>query len=247
MKIRIIAGHGGSPFDAGAVGGGHNEATLVRRLAERIKALGGASVEILDPSVDWFRTGGINAALKALIGNDPLLELHMDSAGAGAKGGHVIIAEGLTPDAHDNALAKNIAAMFPGRAQIIVKRSNLANVNRAKAHGINYRLLEVCFISDASDRNKFINEMDKVAEIILDSFGIKTGKDWFDMATKAELEALLKPIKDDVAAIKAEVFREDDPTGRNRKMKDHDHIKWIASEVAVIKDGVKRIEEELAE
>ena len=63
MTLYLICGHGGNPFDAGAVGGGHNEATLVRRLADRIKALGGSSVVILDPTADWYRTGGINAAL----------------------------------------------------------------------------------------------------------------------------------------------------------------------------------------
>ena len=62
--------------------------------------------------------------------------------------------------------------MFPGRSEKIQKRSNLANVNRAARMGVNYRLLECCFISNESDRTKFINEMDKLADGILAAFGI---------------------------------------------------------------------------
>ena len=64
--------------------------------------------------------------------------------------------------------------MFPGRSKKIVGRSDLANPNRAANMGVNYRLLECCFISNTNDRNRFINQMDDVARGILAAFGISS-------------------------------------------------------------------------
>jgi len=46
----------------------------------------------------------------------------MDSAGASAKGGHVIIKEGYNPDQYDTALSNFIGNFFPGRANKIVAK-----------------------------------------------------------------------------------------------------------------------------
>lgn len=169
-KLYVIAGHGAG--DPGAGGGGYNEADLVRKLAAKMKEIGGSEVEVLDTSRNWYADNGVNAALKAKVGTAPLLELHMDAASASAKGGHVIIKSGFNADAYDTALADFISSEFPGRAEKIVKRSNLSNPYRAAAHGINYRLVEVCFITNDADRAKFIKDMDNIARGILGCFGI---------------------------------------------------------------------------
>lgn len=164
----VIAGHGAG--DPGAVGHGYTEAERVRALAGRLSALGGGNVTIGDTSRDWYRSGLINTL------NIPkdwcVLELHMDSAGASARGGHVIIKQGYSPDSYDNALANFIGSFMPGRANLIVGRNNLANVNRAANRGINYRLLECGFITNAGDITKFNNQMDELARGILSAFGI---------------------------------------------------------------------------
>lgn len=167
-KLYVIAGHGAG--DPGACSGGFSEAERVRALAERIKALGGDQVEILDTSRNWYADNGISRL--TIPNGSCLLELHMDSASASAKGGHVIVKAGLGTDAYDRALAAFISSMFPGRAKTIVERSDLANPNRAALRGINYRLLECCFISNDGDRAKFNSEMDALAKGILESFGI---------------------------------------------------------------------------
>lgn len=172
-SLYVICGHGAG--DSGATGGGYTEADLVRKLAKRMDALGGSSVTVLDTSVNWYASKKVNAALKKKVGRNPVIELHMDSASASAKGGHVIIKKGYSADKYDNALAKYIKAAFPGRANSIVGRSDLANINRAAAQGINYRLLECCFISNKADREEFIRDMDNVAKGILGAFGIKSG------------------------------------------------------------------------
>jgi N-acetylmuramoyl-L-alanine amidase len=168
-KLYIICGHGAG--DPGAVGNGYQEAERVRALAARCKALGGADVEVLDTSRNWYADNGISSL--TLSSGAILIELHMDSASASARGGHIIIKAGFEPDSYDNALAKFISGYFPGRSTIIAKRSDLANVNRAANRGINYRLVECCFISNAQDVAKFNAGMDEVAAGILTACGIK--------------------------------------------------------------------------
>lgn len=169
-KLYVIAGHGAG--DPGAGGGGRNEADLVRQLAKKMKELGGSDVEVLDTSRNWYADGGVNAALKKKVGSNPLIELHLDAASASAKGGHVIIKDTMQPDKYDKALAEFLKKEFPGRAESIVKRGNLANVNRSATHGINYRLIEVCFITNDADRKKLLGNMGDIAKGILAAFGI---------------------------------------------------------------------------
>lgn len=168
MQLYLIAGHGAG--DPGAMGNGYNEAERVRALCSRIKALGGNKVVYLDPNQDWYRTAGISSY--AFPADAQVLECHLDSASAGAKGGHVIIKTGYNPDQYDTALANNLKAMFPGRSEIIVKRSDLANVNRAANRGVAYRLAEFCFITNYDDITKFSNQLDEVAKLVLKSFNI---------------------------------------------------------------------------
>lgn len=167
-KLFIICGHGAG--DPGACAGGQTEAALVRKLAARIKELGGSDVQIGDMSLNWYETNGIGK------GQCPegamVLELHMDSAAPSARGGHVVIKKGLASDAFDKALASFIGEFFPGRASTIVGHSDLANPNRAASAGVNYRLLECGFISNGGDRAKFMNQMDDLARGILQAAGI---------------------------------------------------------------------------
>lgn len=163
----LIAGHGAG--DSGAVGYGFTEAERVRALASRIVAYGGSNVTLGDTSRNWYADRGITSL------NIPkdwqILELHMDSGSASAKGGHVIIKQGYNPDQYDTALANFIGSFFPGRANKIVGRANLANVNRSATKGYSYRLLENGFISNKDDLTKFNNQIDDLARGILNAFG----------------------------------------------------------------------------
>ena len=146
MHLFIIAGHGAG--DPGATGNGYTEAERVRALAARIGALGGSNVTIADTSRNWYADNGIS---KLSIPKDyQIIELHMDSASASARGGHVIINGKYKADQYDNALAKMISAIFPGRSQIVVGRTDLANPKRAAAKGYPYRLMECGFITSAA-------------------------------------------------------------------------------------------------
>ena len=167
-KLFVICGHGAG--DPGCCAGGYTEAERVRALGRRIKALGGSEVELGDMSRNWYADGGIDR----LDTDAPVVELHMDASGiATAHGAHVIIKSGFEPDDYDKALADKLSAFMPGRAEKIVRHSELANVNRAAARGINYRLCENGFIDNDVDREKFNSSIDKLARIYLESFGIK--------------------------------------------------------------------------
>ena len=168
--LYVIAGHGAG--DCGAVGGGYTEAERVRYLASRLLALGGGNVTVADTNRNWYADNGI---MSLNIPMDwQILELHMDSAGASAKGGHVIINSAYSADQYDTALASFIGSFFPGRAKNIVPRSDLANPNRAAARGYSYRLLENGFVTNSGDLNKFNTQTDELAKGILKAFGIAT-------------------------------------------------------------------------
>lgn len=167
-KLYVIPGHGNG--DPGAVGHGYFEATQVRKLASEIKRLGGDDVRLHDFNRNAYAQGDLNT-LNVPKGT-MVLELHEDSGPASAKGAHVIIKDGFKADTFDNALAKNLSAIFPGRSSIIVGRSDLANVNRAAKRGINYRLAECGFISNEHDAKYFDTHLTEIATAILQAAGI---------------------------------------------------------------------------
>ena len=166
--LLVIAGHGAG--DSGAVGHGYTEAERVRYLASRLAVLGGNNVTIADTNRNWYADKGISSL--NIPKSYEILELHMDSASASAKGGHVIIKGGVAADQYDNKLADFITSFFPGRSNSIVGRSDLANAKRAAKKGYSYRLLENGFITNAEDLNKFNAKTDDLARGILNAFGI---------------------------------------------------------------------------
>lgn len=169
-KLFVFAGHGAG--DPGACANGYSEAERVRVLAKRVAELGGSSVMLGDVNRDYYADGGINTL--SISTDYQLLELHMDSATAGARGGHVIINGNYSADEYDNALAKMISTILPGRSKIVVGRTDLANPNRAAARGYSYRLMECGFITDPNDVAIFNANIDNIAHGILAAFGIES-------------------------------------------------------------------------
>lgn len=167
MSIFVIPGHGAG--DPGACGNGYSEAERVRALAQRIKDFGGESVELADFDRNYYEDGGINYMW--FDENTKVIELHMDAATPSARGGHVIICDQFEPDEYDIALEQLIVGMFPGRSITISRRGDLANPNRAANRGVNYRLVELGFITNAQDVATFNARMDELAQGIVDAMG----------------------------------------------------------------------------
>lgn len=237
MRLWVCCGHGAG--DSGAVGHGYTEAERVRALGSRIKELGGDGVVLMDQSRNWYADHGFDTV--QVPQGDAVVELHMDSGAAGARGGHVIYKAGLSPDAYDRALADAISGIFPGRAQTLVGRSNLRNCNVCASRGINYRLVEHGFISDAGDVATFNARIDEIARAYLTIFGIahtapEVPKEDTDM-TDAQ-EEMLRKVYD-------QTFSTFDPSGRDVEMNDHDHIKFIAAKQAKMDEKLDAIIEAL--
>lgn len=165
-KLYLIAGHGAG--DCGACGFGYKESERVRALVSKIKELGGDNVVVLDTNINWYRNG-----FNFTIPKDSwLLECHMDGGSSSARGGHVIIASGLSADQYDNNLADMMKDILPGRSRLIVGRNDLANPKRAKNKGINYRLCEFGFITNSKDVEIFNSRMEEIATRVLSCFGL---------------------------------------------------------------------------
>lgn len=168
MKLFVICGHGAG--DSGACGNGYCEAERVRVLGQRIKELGGDNVILGDINRDYYADNGISYL--DLPSDTEIIELHMDGAASSARGGHVILLEGIGADSYDNALAAFISSILPGRANPLQFRNDLANPHRARARGYSYRLLECGFITSPEDVYIFNNNIDNIATGILACFGI---------------------------------------------------------------------------
>lgn len=169
MKLFYIAGHGAG--DPGAVGCNYQEAERVRTLGKRLKELGGDSVMLGDFKRNYYADDGISKL--TLDPNEwAILEGHMDAGQSNARGGHVIIYGDYTPDDYDNALAQMISDYLPGRSNLVVARSDLANPFRAANRGYNYRLCEFGFITNWEDVKIFNDNMDDIAMAVLAAFGI---------------------------------------------------------------------------
>lgn len=175
-RLFIIPGHGAG--DPGACGFGYSEAERVRALASKIKELGGDAVTLADFSRNYYADNGLSYL--TLPDDYCVIELHMDSGAVGAHGGHVITAPGCVDD-YDRAIANLMADMFPGRANLIVERSDLANPWRAYNSGLNYRLVENGFISNWNDLQTFNNCIEELAKGYLEAFDIER-KDTMAMA-----------------------------------------------------------------
>lgn len=173
--LDVWFGHGYG--DPGAQSSGFQEQEMVRRLQSSMKKYAdkaGIAIRFYvgnmyaDNNVSWSKGRAV-------------YELHLDSAGTAGQGGHVIIKEGL---GGLDAIDKNIIEKLKENFGIVYRdgagydeRNDLANPNRCAAAGINYRLVELFFINDATDRNYFLNNIDEVARDLISAYiGSEVGK-----------------------------------------------------------------------
>ena len=166
--LDVWFGHGAG--DPGATSSGYQEQEMVRRLQTNLKKYGDkAGINIrfyvgnmyADNNVAWSKGRAV-------------FELHLDSAGTAGQGGHIIIQEGI---GGLDAIDKNIIEKLKENFGVISRdgagydeRSDLANPRRCAAAGINYRLVELFFINDATDRNYFLNNIDEVARDLISAY-----------------------------------------------------------------------------
>lgn len=191
-KIMLVAGHGYN--DPGAVGNGTNERDFIRNnITKKIKsylekeghtvALYGGSKQSQDMYQDTAYGDNIgNRKDYGLYwvksqGYEIVVEFHLDAAGSSASGGHTIIPSGLKADSIDNGI-QNAIKKHVGTIRGITGRNNLLNCNVAKRIGINYRLVELGFITSSKDMNTIRKNVDAYCKSIAEAIhggAIKSG------------------------------------------------------------------------
>lgn len=188
--LYLVAGHGAG--DSGAVGNGYTEAEQVRKLVAEMKRLAPDCVTVHPTDDNAFASGAIK---RLSIPSDwQIVEEHMNSGPASAKGASVHKGTNMAFDAYDKALADGLSALMPGRSSTLVNQS-LANATRARAKGYGYRLIENGFISNSADAAFFESRLTDIARVQLAAFGIfgdacgESPIDWKELP----MEYILKP------------------------------------------------------
>ena len=175
-KILFIYGHGGN--DPGAGANGINERDFFRSTLHPHLV---KWANLSDRSIEFY-TGNAYQT-RHLDKIDPkaydVCELHLDgSSSATATGGHVIIHADYVPDDQDKRLMALIERFFGCRGgKCFNGRRDLQNTNIARHRGINYRLAELCFVSNANDVKKLLANLDAVAKGIIEAMTGETLKD----------------------------------------------------------------------
>lgn len=169
-KHLIIFGHSpnGRP-DPGTSSGGLNEAIEVRKLEPYLKKWGDKSK---DTFVFYKGDAYADRSIAKQKGYNSVTEIHMD--GPKGNGGHVIIFRGFKPDSRDLRLRDLIKKHWGivGYLQPsdgFSYRSNLYNVNEAARVGIDYRLLELFFLSNKEHHQYYIKNLDTIAKELIEA------------------------------------------------------------------------------
>ena len=182
MKILLIAGHGGSPYDSGAVGCGYTEAVETRRMATAVAPLlrnYGFEVIMYDQKNDAYKVLKNGGSLP-LSGVGYVIELHLNAAANDPKGNgkttgvEVLVHTGETGITVEQAICRRIAALgFTSRG--VKRRGDLLVMNTVHRKGISHALIETCFVDDADDmklyKAKFYDIAHAIADGVAEGFG----------------------------------------------------------------------------
>lgn len=192
-KIILINGHGAS--DPGAVANGTNERDFIRqnitpKVAKYLKDAG-HSVSIYNTAHDCYSDTRKGSGLYSIYNNkfDIVVEFHLDAASPQANGGHVIIPSGLSADNIDKGL-QTALNNHVGTIRGIDGRSDLLHCNVAKQLGLNYRLVELGFITNKGDMDYIKNNLNAFTKDLADAINGK------EIAVKQKApvkKAIIKP------------------------------------------------------
>ncbi len=175
MKILLIAGHGGTPYDSGAVGCGYTEAVETRRMADALAPLlkaRGFEVAMYDQSKDAYKVVMQGGSLP-LSGIGYVMELHLNSAANDPKGDgrttgtEIYVHENEKGVTVEEAILRRVCTLgFKNRG---VKRSTgLAVLKHVFKRGVSHALIETCFIDDKDDMALYGRQFDAIARAIAD-------------------------------------------------------------------------------
>lgn len=178
MKILLISGHGGKPYDSGATGNGYKEAVLTRELVNLIapKLRDYATVDIYDQSKNVYQDVK-NGKFK--IGKyDYVLEVHFNAySDPTAHGSEIYVTTKENGITVEQSIMKGMKRYFTLRDNDSVfdgvKRTNFLVIKTIKEMGMSGALIEVCFITNKNDMIVYQSNKNAIASDIVG--GIVTG------------------------------------------------------------------------
>lgn len=160
VKHTIILGHGEG--DPGALGNGTSERAMLEKIGATINS------HIKKHKLPIQVISDINVYKRGAVGRykgTTVTELHYNAFNGTASGTEVLIKSGFKADNIDNRLIKALSKYFKNRG--IKSRNNLLNMNTASKLGINYRLVEICFIDSKTDYTILTQKLDLIAQDII--------------------------------------------------------------------------------
>ena len=188
-KILLVAGHGKGAYsnDPGAVANGYNERDFNRKeiiprikkhlesVGNKVVLYGGKSMnqDLYQDTLYGQRVGNYSDYglywVKKNVKPDVIVEFHLDSASPQASGGHIIVSDRYPADDIDKALSSALGKTV-GKIRGVTPRNDLLNANVTGQLNLNYRLIELGFITSKKDMDyitKNINSFTKrLAEAI---------------------------------------------------------------------------------
>lgn len=106
--------------------------------------------------------------IKNEVKPDVIIEFHLDSASPQASGGHVIISDRFPADDIDKALSSALDKTV-GKIRGVTPRGDLLNANVSADLNLNYRLIELGFITSTKDLNYIKNNLDSFTKRIAEA------------------------------------------------------------------------------
>lgn len=181
MKILLMNGHGGNPYDSGATGNGYKEAELTRELADLVESKLKKYATIIrypkhrDAYAD-VQNGTFTNYISGGISNiDYAFEIHFNAGGG--TGTEIYITSSEKAHTVEDAIVKNIANAI-GVKNRGTKVTDFSVIATCKYYGVSSALLETLFIDSASDMKLWASHKDKIADAIVNGiateFGLKT-------------------------------------------------------------------------
>jgi len=196
MKILLIAGHGAG--DPGACSNYGIEANETRRVVDMLKSQFGTYNNI---SIDVYPTDRNayedvkNGCVQVNFANyDYVLEIHFNSAGnILANGTEVWVTPAESGINVEQLIVNKIASL--GYLNRGVKREDFAVIRNVKNKGVSSALIEICFISNQNDMNKYNDNFENICKNIVDGVceGFGLSKNNNIIVTPQPVKPLEKP------------------------------------------------------
>ncbi|HMV47815.1 MAG TPA: N-acetylmuramoyl-L-alanine amidase, partial [Blastocatellia bacterium] len=165
-QVFISAGHGGG--DPGCVANGHKEADLTLYLRDRVAAiLRGKLVHVVTDGREGVNKPLRDAVEMAKRNEGPSIELHFNAAGnLGASGVEVLANPELKPLAKELAWEISRVLQSPLRGQMGWLKPSEGQHHRLAFCEAGGLIVEVCFMTNSAELNKYLFNDENVAEAI---------------------------------------------------------------------------------